>query len=223
MFSDVIENDITIGPTQPADVIISVVSDGGIFARGFDEGKDVFLDATASVNYTHYWLAIFEEGPTFNRYRSQGWTFGQITSTINLREMWRQVHDDFKSGHEYIIQFALSNACNEFWTEPDHPQFFFICPSGLGCRYSEQNDEIRPNFTMFPNPVSDHLNIISDLEFNSEEYSLEIRDISGRITYSAQTLDNKTIETSNFPNGFYIAMISKNNQVILTKKIIVQR
>ena len=74
------------------------------------------------------------------------------------------------------------------------------------------------NFSFFPNPASDFLNIIS---FNKEKYSISIFNSIGEAIYSAQASLNLHIETSKFASGIYFIQIN-TQQKLFTQKFIIQ-
>ena len=69
-----------------------------------------------------------------------------------------------------------------------------------------------PKFKLFPNPLTDNLNIIN--LSNSENMKIKIVDIHGKVIYQNNNVPN-SINTSNWSNGLYFVQI--NN---ITHKII---
>ncbi len=77
------------------------------------------------------------------------------------------------------------------------------------------------NFSLFPNPVNDYLNIKYQGHFN-ETLQLVIYDIQGREVYK-ETINDKTavlqVNISNLDNGMYLCRIYNNNNSISKKFI----
>ncbi|MES2395087.1 MAG: T9SS type A sorting domain-containing protein, partial [Bacteroidota bacterium] len=74
------------------------------------------------------------------------------------------------------------------------------------------------NFSFFPNPTSDFLNIISS---NNEKYSISIFNSLGEKIYSEQVNKNLRVETSNFASGIYFIQL-KTKYKLFTQKLIKQ-
>ena len=90
------------------------------------------------------------------------------------------------------------------------------------------NDVLPTNKTivkMYPNPVSDILNISLD-SFENENVKLQFYDVLGRaigmpIQLSPKSnRDNSSIDVSQLPAGIYIYSLSVGNKNIQTDKII---
>lgn len=73
-------------------------------------------------------------------------------------------------------------------------------------------------FSVFPNPVSDLLNIQFS---NNEEHIVSIYNSKGEKISSAVSTQNTELETRNFLNGIYTVSIS-DSKSFFTKKIIIQ-
>ena len=74
------------------------------------------------------------------------------------------------------------------------------------------------NFTIYPNPTSDFLNIISP---DNKLFALTIYNAIGEIIYTVQAASNYKLSTINFPNGLYFIHMRKEDK-FFTKKIIKQ-
>jgi len=83
-------------------------------------------------------------------------------------------------------------------------------------------EPIESNFKLYPNPLSEN----SAIEFNnlnSEQYTLSVFDIIGRVVYKTETKGNKfELKKSDFKSGIYIYNISDSKQIIYSNKFIVQ-
>ena len=69
------------------------------------------------------------------------------------------------------------------------------------------NELLEDNFTIFPNPTSDYLNVSSDMNFNN--FPLEVMDLNGRVVVKTLIKDNR-ISLIDLSSGTYIARISAN-------------
>ena len=104
---------------------------------------------------------------------------------------------------------ALSNFDNEVWQR-------LTTLSCTGVPTSEQFDN--QLFTVYPNPVSDVLNI----NFNKEvtDFGGQILDINGRVLRSFN--NQKNVNISDLPMGFYALKVSNTEGVILGQKTFVK-
>ncbi len=79
------------------------------------------------------------------------------------------------------------------------------------------NEMDKNNFTMYPNPAKDFVNI-DKLPKNS---SVKITDTSGKLIYnSVSKNDTEKINTGNFTNGLYFIQISDGKKISIQKLII---
>jgi bilirubin oxidase len=80
------------------------------------------------------------------------------------------------------------------------------------------NLDLENNFSIYPNPTNDYLNINSP---DNKIFSLNVFNSLGVKIYSSQASANLKLQTSNFANGIYFIQIKSDNNII-TKKIIKQ-
>lgn len=74
-------------------------------------------------------------------------------------------------------------------------------------------------FNYYPNPVSDILNI--ELK-NIGNYDIIILDVTGNVIINQKNINGfYSINVSNYPNGIYFLQLSKENNLITNKKIII--
>jgi hypothetical protein len=88
---------------------------------------------------------------------------------------------------------------------------------------SNQQEMFTQKISVYPNPVSEYLNIsLDNMDYTRDVYYLEILDISGRIVIPRIWLNNcnSTINTNNLKSGLYIIRVSKDNQLISTSKVV---
>jgi hypothetical protein len=100
-------NSVVVGETVPGDIsytFIDIPETGSIYA--YDYGETAIMDASACTNYDLYWLAIFESGPTYNRYKSTGsWVSGTM-GVFDISEFWLGTSNwKLEPYHSYYIQW----------------------------------------------------------------------------------------------------------------------
>lgn len=113
----------------------------------------------------------------------------------------------------------------------DNGAFTVIAVNEFGC-YSTSaeevvsavgiNNESINSFVMYPNPTSNILNIeFADWMNNS---TISVIDISGRIALQTELSNNQNIQldVSHLNSGMYSVIISKNNEYVSAKKLVIQ-
>ena len=215
-----------MGQTQQSDVNWSFIQNG--FSTGnssgvaFDYGEEVTMSPIKTVNYTAYWIAIFESGSS-NRNRGTGWVQGQRIFDISLSEIWRGFDNwEFEVGNTYTVQYAISNEnCPAPWTNLD--KSFYVCPAGSNCRLN--TEKIQKAVTISPNPAQNtfQLNNFDKEMYKNKEYSLTINDISGKQIKSYENFDNPNFDIADLPNGLYIVNLSESNKKLMSRKLVVSR
>ena len=80
------------------------------------------------------------------------------------------------------------------------------------------NKEFENNFSIFPNPATDKLNIISP---DNKIFSINILNSFGENIYSTKATSNLQIETSSFASGLYFIQVNSQNK-LFTQKFIKQ-
>ncbi len=76
----------------------------------------------------------------------------------------------------------------------------------------------KEHISVFPNPVTDQLTILSD---NSEQRTAQLIDITGRVIKTVNCTEATTVvDTKELNNGIYILKLFSEEQLILTQKII---
>ncbi|MDT3740200.1 MAG: T9SS type A sorting domain-containing protein [Candidatus Kapabacteria bacterium] len=73
------------------------------------------------------------------------------------------------------------------------------------------------NYSIYPNPAKDFLNIISP---ENRIFSINVINSLGEIIYSGQSISNTKIETSKFSKGIYILLLKSQNHIFTQKFII---
>jgi hypothetical protein len=102
-------NSVIVGETIPDDIkysFVDIPETGSEF--GYDYGENPIMDVSTSKNFDLWWLAIFESGPTYNRYVSNGWT-NSTPTTIDVGALWTGAGYNFEVNHAYTMQFAIEN------------------------------------------------------------------------------------------------------------------
>ncbi|CAG4990288.1 hypothetical protein DYBT9275_00496 [Dyadobacter sp. CECT 9275] len=75
--------------------------------------------------------------------------------------------------------------------------------------------------TTFPNPVSDKLFFTPGTE--EQISSVEITDLSGKIMLTTDKISDKGISIDNLHGGLYIVRLTKKDEAVISKKIVVSR
>ncbi len=116
----------------------------------------------------------------------------------NNQQVWRMIFNDFEGTSTGNITFNLEqmNISNY------------------------ENIDFVNTFEVYPNPTSDYINIIYDLE---NEFKLQICNVQGQIIYSSDLESNSFIQQnlslSPFESGLYFVKIFDNNNNYLVKKL----
>lgn len=213
-------NEAMVGIPQLSDVVYEFVDvqGGDLIPNGFDQDEIAYMDASNSVNYDLWWLAIFETGGA-QRYRANGWTHGQVNGLIDLKQVWNGGQgwefDDFNS---YTIQFAVQNEQCKSWTNVE--KSIFICPTGTGCRFSEGYQE-EESMIITPQPANQFISI-SGMDVYENDYTIVIRNLNGQEMVN-KTLSSPNLDTSDLPTGVYSVQVSDDSQIILHDQLIIQR
>ncbi len=186
------------------------------------------MNTAASINYNLWWLAIFEDGPTYQRYRSNGWTNGAVPNNeFNLTAFWGPPGSGWQleTFHSYTVQFVIENAQCRNGIEQNPPatwnvlnRTFFICPAGTGCRIGEDAQKI----VLSPNPASSVVRLLHFEIDAGREYRLTISDLAGRVARS-MTLTSNEVDISGFGKGMYAVTIERDGKRIFTDKLVVNQ
>ncbi|MCB9187824.1 MAG: T9SS type A sorting domain-containing protein [Flavobacteriales bacterium] len=121
----------------------------------------------------------------------------------------------------YTIKCAVPSPC-----EPTKAQDYGSTRSnkatisnagGLPVDPSSEVEEIENEFSLYPNPVADVLNIISMTE---EQYEVVIKDINGRTVSASNEFGNASLNVGGMSSGIYLIEIHRNEQVVEKIKFI---
>ena len=84
------------------------------------------------------------------------------------------------------------------------------------------SSEKEANFTVYPSPANNYINIEGFNLDESIDYKLVINDYTG-VMIGLWSLDNKMtiIETSHLPEGLYTIMIKSDQDVVYNKKLVI--
>jgi hypothetical protein len=115
---------------------------------------------------------------------------------------------DYKLYMDTVITFVKNQLCN------------FICGTALNVSEKAENDN---NISIYPNPVSNVLNVKFDGEM--KDFSLKLFDITGKEIYSevglnATAFSVKKINTEGMAIGLYILKIQNSNTVKTVKFVV---
>lgn len=214
-------NEVYVGATQPGDIQFTFVDNNGSnsnnLAWDLNEAKVINTSGTKAGTYDRYWLAIIEQSAP-NRYKSLGWTFAQMPTTIDLTTVWKTGNPtwEFNQFGSYSVQLAAMTGCNSGWVEATNPQggtTFFICPNGTGCKGIGSEEVI----TLSPNPTNISFRV-SGLDLSSD-YSLVLSDLSGKTVSTFTNITNQDLDVSELPVGLYIAQLWNGTKKVQTTKL----
>ena len=222
-------NEVLVGATTSSDIsytFIDIPETGSEAA--YDFGEVAKMNTAASRNYNLWWLAIFEDGPTYQRYRSNGWTNGTVPNNeFNLTTFWGPSGSNwkFETFHSYTVQFVIENAQCRNGIEQNPPatwnvlaRTFFICPAGTGCRIGEDAQKI----VLSPNPASSVVRLLHFEIDAGREYRMTIADLAGRVARSMPLTSNE-VDISGFGKGMYAVTIERDGKRIFTDKLVVNQ
>lgn len=222
-------NPVPVGATTGSDIsytFIDIPETGSEAA--YDFGEVVKMNTAASKNYNLWWLAIFEDGPNYQRYRSNGWTNGTVPNNeFNLTSFWGPPGSgwQFETFHSYKVQFVIENAqCRNgieqnptgIWNVLERT--FFICPAGTGCRIGEDAQKI----VLSPNPASSVVRLLHFEMDAGREYRLTVADLTGRVVRN-MTLTSNEVDISGIGHGMYAVTIERDGKRIFTDKLVVNQ
>jgi len=223
-------NEVLIGATTASDISYTFVdpTPNDPYESGYDFGEVAKMNTAACKDYDLWWLAIFEDGPTYHRYRSNGWTNGTVPNNeFNLTAFWGQSGSgwQFETFHSYTVQFVIENAQCRNGIEQNPPatwnvlaRTFFICPAGTGCRIGEDAQKI----ALSPNPASSVVRLLHFEMDAGREYRLYITDLTGRTVHST-TLSSNEVDISGLGYGMYAVTIERDGKRIFADKLVVNQ
>lgn len=204
-------NEVLVGPVQPNQVKYQFVDGGcGNSAQsGFDFNELVRINTTGCQNFTSWWVAIFEnDGPM--RYTGTGWQTGPLPTLYNLTSLWQQNGWNFETNRSYTVQFALSNPCNQQWTNLD--KTFFICPLGSGCREIETAEPI----SLSPNPSYRQFELKN---LSDTPSTISVMDISGKELKRFSSSQDNFYDVSDLNNGIYLISVIQGKKRVFNSKL----
>lgn len=206
-------NEVFVGPVQQNQVTYQFVDGGGgnSAQSGFDYQELVRINTTGCQNFTHWWVAIFEnDGPM--RYTGTGWQTGPLPTLVNLTDVWKNGNGSwsFETNRSYTVQFALSNPCNSQWTNLD--KTFFICPSGSGCREIETAEPI----SLSPNPTYGQFQLRN---LSDAPTTITLLDISGRELKRFNQSGDNIYDVSDLNNGMYVISVIQGEKRVFNSKL----
>lgn len=222
-------NTVIVGATTGSDISYTFIdpTPNDPFELGYDFGELVKMNAAASKNYDLWNLAIFESGPSFNRFRSNGWTNGRMPNDeFDLTEFWRGPQEwRFETFHSYTVQFVIENSKCRNGIEQNPPatwnnldRTFFICPAGTGCRTGGDWQEV----VISPNPASTFIRLQNFEPDIDRGYQMTFSDMAGRQVKSVVLVGDE-VDISDLPGGMYVLNVQREGRPLFTSKIVVKR
>ncbi len=222
-------NTVIVGATTSTDISYTFVdpTPGDPFESGFDYGEVAKMNTAACKDYDLWWLAIFEDGPTYHRYRSNGWTTGTVPGNeFNLTNFWDGgVGWNFETFHSYKVQFVIENRSCRNGIEQNPPatwnvleRSFFICPTGTGCRIGGDRKAI----SLSPNPAKSFVRLLNFEPDQGREYSVTITDLAGKVMRRF-ALNSDEVDVSSLQSGMFALAIEEDGKRIFASKLVVNQ
>ncbi len=223
-------NTVLVGATTSNDISYTFIdpTPNDPFEMGYDFGEMAKINTAACGAYDLWWLAIFEDGPTYNRYRSNNWTNGRMPNDeFNLTNFWGQGGSgwNFETFHSYTVQFVIENSRCRNGIEQNPPakwnnldRSFFICTAGTGCRFGADDKEI----VISPNPATSTIwlqNFEPDLD---RDYQMSFSDLAGRLVKFVALTSNE-VDISDIPAGMFVLTVRREGRQVFTSKLVVNR
>lgn len=182
------------------------------------------MDVSDCKNYDLWWVAIFEDGPTFSRYKSNGWTNGNIPNgEFDLTQLWNQNNWDFETFHQYTVQFVTENSkCRNGIENPNEngwnnlDRTFFICPAGSGCRFGIADREI----IISPNPANNMIQLQNFEPGLDRNYIMTIADMTGRQVKNIPLTADR-VDISDLQSGMFVVNILREGEPVFNSKLVV--
>lgn len=109
---------------------------------------------------------------------------------------------------------------NPFGEEIDSVDVKYVVGTANECFLSTE-EEIVPDFTVYPNPAKDELTISFD--GNTADYGLKIVDILGNVVYDEASITAYKIDISHLNSGVYFYSLVKEGEAIKTQRLVVKK
>jgi hypothetical protein len=180
---------------------------------------DVLLDASASQNYTRYWMAVQKKLPQANSWswvNNQSWQSGPIPNPLNLSSLGL-LGSGLQDGYDYKVTLALDNQTSQAstchgWIPRTYEFHVDLCAHKVAEDPTTIQSPKRET-SIYPNPSTDQIFITSEKDINY----VEILDATGKILHSGTEM---LIDISSFPSSIYFVKIVYKDQSIDTEKLI---
>lgn len=210
-------------PTLQSEINATYIETYGILDNAlFNVDETPKMNTTGTINYTHWWIAIFERGGQ-NRYGGLAWTPGFIPNNeIDLKVVWNQAgfpdFDYVSNGVTYDVQFAIAGPCNPVWIESPITNFG-VCP-GMNCREVFEDSDM----SLSPNPANTTFRLSGlDLSADNSNLHLRIMDLSGRIVKEFAQVNQDEFDISELSNGLYLVNVLEGENHKKSLKLSVAR
>lgn len=116
-----------------------------------------------------------------------------------------------------IYRYYIIDAFN---IELDSVDVKYVVGTANECFLSTE-EEIVPDFTVYPNPAKDELTISFD--GNTADYGLRIVDILGNVVYDEASISAYKIDISHLNSGVYFYSLVKEGEAIKTQRLVVKK
>lgn len=134
---------------------------------------NIILDASASQNYTNYWVDTWRRWKGTNTWTlvaSMGWTPGQLNAPLNLTQANMFGSNGPELGYEYKVKFAIQNTgpgsygCHG-WIEREKIFDVIDCVGKSAISSGFLPDDMQ-EVKIFPNPASSVIHVETDREIS---------------------------------------------------------
>jgi hypothetical protein len=136
-------------------------------------------------------------------------------------------HDVTSSGSPSFVSSSTQSGGSYSVTFNSVGDYYYFCSvHGAGTMdgnivvspiLSIEDTEIESNFSIYPNPSSDELNL--NLPSNISNVLIEVFDVTGKYIYKSKAIKPTSINVVNWKTGLYFIKVSSNNFKV-TKRFI---
>ena len=164
------------------------------------------------------WLSTYTNGIPNNSQDSEGQGSAQL---FRPREIDMTENGNFSAGETILIRFRL-----------------FSDPFAVGWGWAIDNLRIQAStvavedyvdeqnsFIVYPNPIQEEINLALTLRQSAPNSQITLTDIYGKVIYQERVdlnadFNERSIDTSDLPQGMYLVSVRFNNEDIITRKVI---
>jgi len=141
-------------------------------------------------------------------------TYDPLIDTISIGQLNAEV---YKIKQLLFVRYLYPN-------NPDTSQYYYIDSDSIEFIItSVESMSCQDNINIFPNPVSNFVNIEINNKSTQKNYKIEITDIKGQTIFSKSNVRNSIqIDLSDYMAGIYFISVKHQDKIIQSRKIIVK-